>query len=133
LVLNIRFSEIRCMNLFSAESRSIAFLHYEIIDRSNWTVSRSIQFLHYKIIDRSNWTVCQLIQFLHYKIIDRSNILSQIFTHFSTYITKSLDRFRLLIRFDSLIARSILRHWSLIHIFILLGLKSYFKIFYLIS
>jgi hypothetical protein len=36
LVLNIRFLEIRCMNLFSAESRSIAFLHYEIIDRSNF-------------------------------------------------------------------------------------------------
>jgi hypothetical protein len=35
LVLKIRFSEIRCMNLFSAENRSIAFLHYEIIDRSN--------------------------------------------------------------------------------------------------
>jgi len=72
LVLNTRFSEIRCMNLFSAESRSIYFLHYKIFDRSNWTVGRSIYFLHYKIFDRSN-------------------ILSQIFIRFSTYITKSPD------------------------------------------
>jgi hypothetical protein len=88
LVLQIRFSEIRCMNLFSAESRSIAFLHYEIINRSNWTVRRSIHFY----VDRSTWTVGRSIYFSHYKIIDRSIILSQIFTRFSTYITKLLDR-----------------------------------------
>jgi hypothetical protein len=62
LVLNIKFSEIRCMNLFSAESWSIHFY----VDWSTWTVGRSICFLHYKIIDRSI-------------------ILSQIFIRFSTY------------------------------------------------
>jgi hypothetical protein len=41
--IKYQFSEIRCMNLFSAESRSIHFLHYKIFDRSTfYTIKYSI-------------------------------------------------------------------------------------------